>query len=92
MEGAAGLICRRRVIASDLAPPKTQDNAAIPGVIETAPMGDLGRGGGPAGVHRESRIPLGVPGAAYMGALLCRGMGAWTTGQDLAVDGGTTWR
>jgi len=39
----------------------------------------------------DTRIPLGVPGngmeIAYMCAFLASDMGAWITGQDLAVDG-----
>lgn len=91
----AGLNALSHALAMELAPHRIRVNALLPGIIETARMDDLGRGD----VWQEfvdSRIPLGVPGngmeVAYMCAFLCSDMGAWITGQDLAVDGGTTWR
>lgn len=91
----AGLNALSHALAMELAPHKIRVNALLPGIIETARMDDLGRGE----VWQEfidSRIPLGVPGngmeVAYMCAFLCSDMGDWITGQDLAVDGGTTWR
>jgi 3-oxoacyl-[acyl-carrier protein] reductase/meso-butanediol dehydrogenase/(S,S)-butanediol dehydrogenase/diacetyl reductase len=91
----AGLNALSHALAMELAPHRIRVNAVLPGIIETARMDDLGRGE----VWQEfidSRIPLGVPGngmeIAYMCAYLASDMGAWITGQDLAVDGGTTWR
>ena len=91
----AGLNAMSHALAMELAPHKIRVNAVLPGIIETARMDDLGRGE----VWQDfidSRIPLGVPGngmeIAYMCAFLCSDMGAWITGQDLTVDGGTTWR
>jgi 3-oxoacyl-[acyl-carrier protein] reductase len=91
----AGLNALSHAMAMELAPHKIRVNSVLPGIIETARMDDLGRGE----VWQDfidSRIPLGVPGngmeIAYMCAFLCSDMGAWITGQDMAVDGGTTWR
>jgi len=90
----AGLCAMSHAMAMELATHKIRVNAVLPGIIETARMDDLGRGE----VWQEfidSRIPLGVPGngmeIAYMCAFLCSDMGAWITGQDIAVDGGTSW-
>ena len=90
----AGLCAMSHAMAMELAAHKIRVNAVLPGIIETARMDDLGRGE----VWQEfidSRIPLGVPGngmeIAYMCAFLCSDMGSWITGQDLAVDGGTSW-
>ena len=90
----AGLGALTHSLAMELAPHKIRVNAVLPGIIETARMDDLGRGD----VWREfveSNIPLGTPGdgmeIAYMCAFLCSDMGAWITGQEIAVDGGTTW-
>jgi 3-oxoacyl-[acyl-carrier protein] reductase/meso-butanediol dehydrogenase/(S,S)-butanediol dehydrogenase/diacetyl reductase len=91
----AGLNALSRVMATELAPHGIRVNSVLPGIIETSRMDDLGRGE----IWRkfiEDRIPLGTPGngmeIAYLVAFLCSDMGAWITGQDLAVDGGTTWR
>jgi 3-oxoacyl-[acyl-carrier protein] reductase/meso-butanediol dehydrogenase/(S,S)-butanediol dehydrogenase/diacetyl reductase len=91
----AGLNALSHAMAMELAPHRIRVNAVLPGVIETARMDDLGRGE----AWRDfinSRIPLGTAGdgmeIAYMCAFLCSDMGAWITGQDLAVDGGTSWR
>jgi 3-oxoacyl-[acyl-carrier protein] reductase/meso-butanediol dehydrogenase/(S,S)-butanediol dehydrogenase/diacetyl reductase len=91
----AGLNALSHAMAMELAPHKIRVNSVLPGIIETARMDDLGRGE----VWQDfidTRIPLGVPGngmeIAYMCAFLASDMGAWITGQDIAVDGGTTWR
>jgi 3-oxoacyl-[acyl-carrier protein] reductase/meso-butanediol dehydrogenase/(S,S)-butanediol dehydrogenase/diacetyl reductase len=91
----AGLNALSRVMAVELAPHRIRVNSVLPGVIETSRMDDLGRGE----VWKkfiEERIPLGSAGngmeCAYLVTYLCSDMGAWITGQDLAVDGGTTWR
>jgi len=91
----AGLNALSHAMAMELAPHGIRVNAVLPGIIETARMDDLGRGD----VWQEfidTRIPLKTAGTgmeiAYMCAFLCSEMGAWITGQDLAVDGGTSWR
>jgi 3-oxoacyl-[acyl-carrier protein] reductase len=91
----AGLNALSRVMAVELAPHRIRVNSVLPGVIETSRMDDLGRGE----VWRkfiEERIPLQSAGngmeVAYLVTFLCSDMGAWITGQDLAVDGGTSWR
>jgi len=58
-------------------------------------MDDLGRGEAWQ-AFVDTRIPLRTAGngmeIAYMCAFPCSDMGAWITGQDIAVDGGTSWR
>jgi 3-oxoacyl-[acyl-carrier protein] reductase/meso-butanediol dehydrogenase/(S,S)-butanediol dehydrogenase/diacetyl reductase len=91
----AGLNALSHAMAMELAPHRIRVNAVLPGIIETARMDDLGRGE----VWQDfidRMIPLKTPGdgmeIAYMCAFLCSDMGAWITGQDIAVDGGTSWR
>jgi 3-oxoacyl-[acyl-carrier protein] reductase len=91
----AGLNALSHAMAMELAPHNIRVNAVLPGIIETARMDDLGRGAAWQ-EFVDTRIPLGTAGngmeIAYMCAFLCSDMGAWITGQDLAVDGGTSWR
>jgi 3-oxoacyl-[acyl-carrier protein] reductase/meso-butanediol dehydrogenase/(S,S)-butanediol dehydrogenase/diacetyl reductase len=91
----AGLNALSRVMATELASHHIRVNAVLPGVIETSRMDDLGRDDAWR-KFIEERIPLGTAGngmeVAYLVTFLCSDMGAWITGQDLAVDGGTTWR
>jgi NAD(P)-dependent dehydrogenase (short-subunit alcohol dehydrogenase family) len=83
-----------RSFATTYAPHNIRVNAVLPGIIETARMDDLGRGAAWQ-AFVDTRIPLGTAGTgmeiAYMCAFLCSDMGAWITGQEIAVDGGTTW-
>jgi 3-oxoacyl-[acyl-carrier protein] reductase len=91
----AGLNALSRVMATELAPHRIRVNSVLPGVIETSRMDDLGRGEGWRKFVEEV-IPLGTAGngmeVAYLVTFLCSDMGSWITGQDLAVDGGTSWR
>jgi 3-oxoacyl-[acyl-carrier protein] reductase/meso-butanediol dehydrogenase/(S,S)-butanediol dehydrogenase/diacetyl reductase len=89
----AGINALSRALAMELAPHRIRVNAVLPGVIETARMDDLGRE--ERWRATLQRIPLGTAGTgmeiAYLCTYLCSDMGAWITGQDLTVDGGTTW-
>jgi 3-oxoacyl-[acyl-carrier protein] reductase/meso-butanediol dehydrogenase/(S,S)-butanediol dehydrogenase/diacetyl reductase len=89
----AGINALSHALALELAPHRIRVNAVLPGVIETARMDDLGREERWQATLR--RIPLGTAGTgmeiAYLCTYLCSEMGAWITGQDLAVDGGVTW-
>jgi len=91
----AGLNALSHAMAMELAPHNIRVNAVLPGIIETARMDDLGRGEAWQ-AFVDTRIPLKTAGngmeIAYMCAFLCSDMGAWITGQDIAVDGGTSWR
>ena len=89
----AGINALSHALALELAAHRIRVNAVLPGVIETARMDDLGRDERWQATLR--RIPLGTAGngmeIAYLCTYLCSDMGAWITGQDLAVDGGMTW-
>jgi NAD(P)-dependent dehydrogenase (short-subunit alcohol dehydrogenase family) len=89
----AGINAFSRALAMEMAPHRIRVNAVLPGVIETARMDDLGRE--ERWEATLKRIPLGTAGngmeIAYLCAYLCSDMGAWVTGQDLTVDGGSTW-
>jgi NAD(P)-dependent dehydrogenase (short-subunit alcohol dehydrogenase family) len=91
----AGLNALSHAMALELAPHRIRVNAILPGVIETARMDDVGRGEAWE-AFIDALIPLKTAGTgmeiAYMCAFLCSDMGAWITGQDLAVDGGSSWR
>lgn len=89
----AGINALSHALALELAPHRIRVNAVLPGVIETARMDDLGRE--ERWEATLKRIPLGTAGngmeIAYLCTYLCSDMGAWITGQDLTVDGGSTW-
>jgi 3-oxoacyl-[acyl-carrier protein] reductase len=89
----AGINALSHSLAMELAPQRIRVNAVLPGVIETARMDDLGRE--ERWRATLQRIPLGTAGngmeIAYLCTYLCSDMGAWITGQDLTVDGGSTW-
>ena len=91
----AGLNALSRVMAIELAPHRIRVNSVLPGIIETARMDDVGRGEAWQTMVKN-HIPLQSAGngteIAYMCAFLCSAMGDWITGQDIAVDGGTSWR
>ncbi|WCT72193.1 SDR family NAD(P)-dependent oxidoreductase [Sphingomonas naphthae] len=83
-----------RVLAMELAPHAIRVNAILPGIVDTARVDDLGRG------ERWQEFlrgfsPMGRAGDAQdIAALclfLCGDQGRWITGQDIAVDGGSTW-
>jgi len=82
-----------RTLAMELACHKIRVNAVLPGTIETSRLDDIGRGARWQATVDE--VPLGVAGngleVAYMCTFLCSDMGAWITGQDIAVDGGMSW-
>jgi 3-oxoacyl-[acyl-carrier protein] reductase/meso-butanediol dehydrogenase/(S,S)-butanediol dehydrogenase/diacetyl reductase len=90
----AGLNALSRAMALELAADKIRVNAVLPGLIDTARMDDLGRQEAWAATIR-ALTPLGVAGqgadVARMCVFLCSDLGAWITGQDIAVDGGGSW-
>ena len=90
----AALNAVSRSFAMDLAPHRIRVNALLPGVIETSRMDDVGRGEAWEKMVKSS-TPLGTAGngmeIAYLCTYLCSDMGAWITGQDIAVDGGSSW-
>lgn len=90
----AGLDTLSRVMAMELASHKIRVNSVLPGSIATARMDKAFASPG-WDEHLKRFIPLGYPGngseIAWMCTYLCSDMGAWITGQDIAVDGGTTW-
>jgi 3-oxoacyl-[acyl-carrier protein] reductase/meso-butanediol dehydrogenase/(S,S)-butanediol dehydrogenase/diacetyl reductase len=90
----AGLNTLSRVMAMELASERIRVNAVLPGMIETARMWRLTENPERAAAIKAF-VPLGTPGdgseIAWMCSYLCSDMGAWITGQEIAVDGGTTW-
>lgn len=91
----AGLDTLSRVMAMELASHRIRVNSVLPGSIHTARM-DRSFASPGWDEHIKRFIPLGYPGngteIAWICTYLCSDMGAWITGQDIAVDGGTTWR
>jgi len=90
----AGLETLSRVMALELAPHRIRVNAVLPGLIKTAraaTMSETDRWDG----YVKSFVPMGAPGdgseIAWMCTYLCSDMGQWITGQNIAVDGGTSW-
>jgi NAD(P)-dependent dehydrogenase (short-subunit alcohol dehydrogenase family) len=84
-----------RVMAMELAPHQIRVNAVIPGLNVTARLGDRPQQNG-WDAFVKSYVPLGYAGdgsqIATMCTYLCSDMGRWITGQELGVDGGSTWR
>ena len=84
-----------RIMALELAEHRIRVNAVLPGAIDTARVADIEDAARWASVVK-SITPLGHAGSgmeiAYFCVYLCSDMAAWITGQDLAVDGGATWR
>ena len=83
-----------RTMAMELAKDGIRVNAILPGIIETSRMDGMGRGQEwKAFVTRVT--PLGIAGTgaevAQLCTYLCSDMGAWMTGQDIAIDGGASW-
>ena len=67
-------------------------NSICPGIIDTYRLDDMGRG--PEWQKWiDARVPMGRAGSgediAYAVAFLCSDLGAWVTGQNWNVDGGT---
>lgn len=91
----AGLNTLSRVMAMELAPHRIRVNSVLPGLIATSRLGDLPEGDG-WDAFVKAYTPLGVTGdgreIAWMCTYLCSDMGQWITGQDIAVDGGSSWR
>jgi 3-oxoacyl-[acyl-carrier protein] reductase len=91
----AAMNAMSRVMAMELAPHRIRVNALLPGLVETTRMGKL-RPIDNWDQFVKSYVPLGEAGEgpeiAWMCAFLCSDMGAWITGQDIAVDGGSSWR
>jgi 3-oxoacyl-[acyl-carrier protein] reductase/meso-butanediol dehydrogenase/(S,S)-butanediol dehydrogenase/diacetyl reductase len=91
----AGLNALSRVMAMELAPHRIRVNALLPGLVKTSRLEALQKSGGwDEFVKRYT--PLGVAGdgteVAWMCTFLCSDMGQLITGQDIAVDGGSSWR
>lgn len=90
----AAMNAMSRVMAMELAPHRIRVNALMPGLVETTRMGRL-RPIPDWDAFVKGYVPLGVAGEgpeiAWMCAYLCSDMGAWITGQDIAVDGGSSW-
>ena len=90
----AAMNAMSRVMAMELAPHRIRVNAVLPGLVETTRMGTL-RAMDSWDQFVKGYVPLGVasdgPDIAWMCAFLCSDMGAWITGQDIAVDGGSSW-
>jgi NAD(P)-dependent dehydrogenase (short-subunit alcohol dehydrogenase family) len=90
----AGVAALARVMAMELAPHGIRVNAVMPGLTVTARLGDRpDQEGWDSFV--KNYVPLGVASGgadvAWMCTYLCSDMGKWITGQDIAVDGGSTW-
>lgn len=83
-----------RVMALEMAPHKIRVNAVLPGLTLTARLGNMPEGEGWAGFVKNY-VPLGFAAHANeigcMVTYLCSDMGKFITGQDIAVDGGSTW-
>lgn len=90
----AGINTLSRVMAVELAKDGIRVNAVLPGVIDTSRMDDFSKSEGWSDIVK-SFVPLGTAGdgseIAHMCVFLCSDKGKWITGQDIAVDGGSSW-
>jgi 3-oxoacyl-[acyl-carrier protein] reductase/meso-butanediol dehydrogenase/(S,S)-butanediol dehydrogenase/diacetyl reductase len=92
----AALNALSRVMAVELAPHDIRVNAVLPGLVKTSRLAELDLSKGDQwDAFVKSYVPLGVAGdgseIAWMCTFLCSDMGRWITGQDICVDGGSTW-
>jgi NAD(P)-dependent dehydrogenase (short-subunit alcohol dehydrogenase family) len=90
-----GINVLSRVMAMELAPHRVRVNVVLPGLTMTSRLGDLPEKDN-SDAFVKAFVPIGFAGEgadiASMCTYLCSDMGRWITGQDIAVDGGTTWR
>jgi 3-oxoacyl-[acyl-carrier protein] reductase len=90
----AGLNTLSRVMAMELTGDRIRVNSVLPGLIDTSRIWRLSESDAWQQTVKAF-VPLGVPGEsvdiAWLCTFLCSDMGAWITGQDIAVDGGTSW-
>jgi 3-oxoacyl-[acyl-carrier protein] reductase/meso-butanediol dehydrogenase/(S,S)-butanediol dehydrogenase/diacetyl reductase len=91
----AGINVLSRIMAMELAPHQIRVNAIIVGLNTTARLGDMPQSESwPDFV--KGYVPLGYAGDGSQIASMCTFLlserGQWITGQDLGVDGGSTWR
>jgi 3-oxoacyl-[acyl-carrier protein] reductase/meso-butanediol dehydrogenase/(S,S)-butanediol dehydrogenase/diacetyl reductase len=91
----AALNTLSRVMAMELGPHRIRVNTIMPGLTLTSRLGNLPESEG-WDAFVKNYVPLGFAGAAneiaYMCTYLCSDMGKWISGQDIAVDGGSSWR
>ncbi len=91
----AGLNAMSRVMAMELASHRIRVNSLLPGLIETTRVDGV-RLSGKWDDFVKGYVPLGFAGQGRdvgdMCVYLCSDMGQWITGQDIAIDGGSSWR
>ena len=91
----AALNTLSRVMAMELGPHRIRVNTIMPGLTLTSRLGDLPESSG-WDAFVKNYVPLGFAGdaneIACMCTYLCSDMGKWISGQDIAVDGGSSWR
>jgi 3-oxoacyl-[acyl-carrier protein] reductase len=90
----AGLNTLSRVLAMELAQHQIRVNSLLPGLIKSSRISDAVAADWEGLVKRFT--PMGVAGdgteIAAMCTFLCSAQGQWITGQDIAIDGGSSWR
>jgi 3-oxoacyl-[acyl-carrier protein] reductase len=91
----AALNTLSRVMAMELGPHRIRVNTIMPGLTLTSRLGNLPESEG-WDAFVKNYVPLGFAGGANevacMCTYLCSDMGKWISGQDIAVDGGSSWR
>jgi 3-oxoacyl-[acyl-carrier protein] reductase len=90
----AGINILSRIMAMELAPHRVRVNSIVVGLSATERLGDMPKAETwPDFV--KGYVPLGYAGngeeIASMCAFLLSDRGKWITGQDIGVDGGSTW-
>jgi 3-oxoacyl-[acyl-carrier protein] reductase len=90
----AGLNTLSRVMAMELGPHRIRVNSIMPGLTLTSRLGDLPETPGWE-AFMKNYVPMGFAGEASeianMCTYLCSDRGKWISGQDIAVDGGSSW-
>lgn len=90
----AAMNAMSHALAMEVAKDGIRVNAILPGIIETSRVDDLGRGARWESFLRDFS-PMGIAGdgadVAGLCVYLCSEQGRFITGQDIAIDGGSTW-